>query len=148
MKKSIKKVLIGVLMVPILSLGVFAIVPAAKTYAVDANGCTTTEIATGVTGCDLKGGASSSNKAGGVTQLFGTGGVLTTVINFALYFIGAISVLMLIIGGVRYTLSGGNDKAVAAAKNTILYAIIGVVIAVLAYAIVNFVLGTFAAPTA
>ena len=78
-----------------------------------------------------------------ITELFGENGVLTIVINFALYFIGAISVLMLIIGGVRYTISGGNDKAVAAAKNTILYAVIGVVVALLAYAIVNFVLGTF-----
>jgi hypothetical protein len=52
---------------------------------------------------------------------------------------------MLIIGGVRYTMSGGNDKSVAAAKNTILYAVIGVVVALLAYAIVNFVLTTFTA---
>jgi len=84
-----------------------------------------------------------SNKAGGTTDLFGSEGVLTTVINVALYFIGGISVLMLIIGGVRYTMSAGNEKAVTAAKSTILYAVIGVIIALLAYAIVNFVLGTF-----
>ena len=52
---------------------------------------------------------------------------------------------MLIIGGFRYVLSNGNEKSVTAAKDTILYAIIGVVIALLAFAIINFVLGTFAA---
>jgi hypothetical protein len=52
---------------------------------------------------------------------------------------------MLIVGGIRYTMSAGNEKSVGAAKNTILYAIIGVVVAVLAYAIVNFVIGAFTA---
>ncbi|MNR60667.1 hypothetical protein D3C85_1822070 [compost metagenome] len=47
---------------------------------------------------------------------------------------------MLIIGGIRYTVSGGNQSAITAAKNTIMYAIVGIIIAVLAYAIVNFVL--------
>jgi hypothetical protein len=46
---------------------------------------------------------------------------------------------MLIIGGVRYVLSNGDQGAVTNAKNTILYAIIGIVVAFLAYAAVNFV---------
>ena len=48
---------------------------------------------------------------------------------------------MLIYGGIRYTVSGGESAAVTSAKNTILYAIIGIIVALLAYAIVNFVLG-------
>jgi hypothetical protein len=48
---------------------------------------------------------------------------------------------MLIYGGIRYTISMGDPKNVEAAKNTILYAIVGIVVALLAYAIINFVLG-------
>jgi hypothetical protein len=47
---------------------------------------------------------------------------------------------MLIIGGIKYVVSGGDSKKVTDAKNTVLYAIIGLVIAVFAYAIVNFVI--------
>ena len=50
---------------------------------------------------------------------------------------------MLIIGGIRYTVSGGDSGAVTSAKNTILYAVVGIIVAVLAYAIVNFVLTSF-----
>ena len=49
---------------------------------------------------------------------------------------------MLIYGGIRYVLSSGDSGAVQNAKNTIMYAIIGLVIAILAYAIVNFVIGS------
>ena len=48
--------------------------------------------------------------------------------------------IMLIIGGIRYVISGGDSKKVTDAKNTVLYAIIGLVIAFLAFAIVNFVI--------
>ena len=60
-----------------------------------------------------------------------------------LFLIGAISVIMLIIGGIRYVVSGGDSTAVQNAKNTILYAIVGVVVAILAYAVVNFVITSF-----
>ena len=77
-----------------------------------------------------------------ITDLFGEGGIFKTITNTALYLIGAISVLMLIYGGIRYTTSAGDSKGVEAAKNTIMYAIIGIIVALLAYAIVNFVLTT------
>jgi hypothetical protein len=63
------------------------------------------------------------------------------IINVALFLIGAISVVMLIYGGIRYTVSGGKQEAVTNAKNTILYAVVGIVVAMLAYAIVGFVVG-------
>ena len=78
------------------------------------------------------------------TELFGVGGVLTTVTNILLFVVGALSVIMLIVGGLRYVVSGGNSTAVTAAKNTILYAIVGLVIAFLAYAAINFVINTLA----
>ena len=78
------------------------------------------------------------------TNLFGVGGIFTTIVNVLLFIIGAISVIMLIYGGIRYTLSGGDSGSVTSAKNTIMYAIIGLVIAFLAFAIVNWVLGALA----
>jgi hypothetical protein len=67
-------------------------------------------------------------------------GVFTTIANVALFLIAAISVLMIIYGGIRYTISGGDAKNVTAAKNTIIYAVVGLVVAILAYAIVDFVI--------
>jgi hypothetical protein len=55
---------------------------------------------------------------------------------------------MLIWGGLRYIMSGGDSKKITDAKNTILYAIIGLIIAVLAFAIVNFVLNTISTVSA
>ena len=55
--------------------------------------------------------------------------------------VGIIAVVMIIVGGVKYITSGGDSGNVTSAKNTILYAIIGLVIAFLAFAIVNWVLG-------
>ena len=76
-------------------------------------------------------------------ELFdGPGSIFTTIVNVLLFLIGAISVIMLIYGGIRYTTSGGNSASVTAAKNTIMYAIIGLIIAFLAFAIVNWVLSS------
>lgn len=88
-------------------------------------------------------GASSAHGNGQPINLFGTTGVFTTITNVLLYIVGAISVIMIIIGGIRYIVSGGNSNNVTEAKNTILYAIVGIVIAVLGYAIVNFVISSF-----
>ena len=76
------------------------------------------------------------------STLLGDGGGLSTIINTMLFIIGFLSVVMLIFGGLRYIISGGNAAAVTAAKNTILYAIVGLIIAIFAYAIVNFVIGS------
>jgi len=90
------------------------------------------------------GGVSAANPGNNVpTSLFsGNGAIFTTIVNILLFIIGAISVIMLIYGGIRYTISAGDSGSVTAAKNTILYAIVGLVIAILAFAIVNFVLGS------
>lgn len=74
------------------------------------------------------------------TDLTGSGGVFTTIVNILLFVIGAVSVIMLIIGGIRYTVSNGDQNAITGAKNTILYAVIGLVVAFIAYAAVNWVL--------
>lgn len=91
----------------------------------------------------VQGGADSARGDDQTTELFGQTGIFRTITNVLLFILGAISVIMIIIGGLRYVISGGNATAVTAAKNTILYAIVGVIVALLAYAIVNFVLGSF-----
>ena len=64
--------------------------------------------------------------------------IFQTVSNILLILIGAVAVIMLIIGGFRYVASGGDSSAIEGAKNTILYAVIGIVVAFLAYAAINF----------
>ena len=91
---------------------------------------------------DINNGAACAQGTGTNGVLFGPTGIFTSIVNTALFVIGAIAVLMLIYGGIRYTISGGDEKAITAAKNTILYAIVGIVVAVLAYAIINFVLSS------
>lgn len=64
-------------------------------------------------------------------------------VNIFLFAVGALSVIMLIWGGIRYTTSAGDSNKVTAAKSTVLYAIVGLVVAILAYAIVNMVIDKF-----
>lgn len=85
-------------------------------------------------------GAQAARGEGQPSLLFGLGGVFTTLSNILLFIVGALSVIMLVIGGLRYVVSGGNSTAVTGAKNTILYAIVGLVVAFLAYAAINFIL--------
>ena len=87
-------------------------------------------------------GVNAAHGTGTPTALFGSTGIVTTVTNTLLFVAGALSVIMIIFGGLRYVVSGGNSSAVTAAKNTVLYAIVGLIIAFLAFAAVNFVLGS------
>lgn len=66
--------------------------------------------------------------------------ILTTVINIFSLVVGVVSVIMIIVGGLKYITSGGDSGNVSGAKNTILYAIVGLVIVALAQVIVRFVL--------
>ncbi len=68
--------------------------------------------------------------------------IVREVVNVVLFVLGAVAVIMIIIGGFRYVVSGGDSSSVTAAKNTIFYAVIGLIIAILAYAIVNFVVNS------
>lgn len=63
-----------------------------------------------------------------------------TIINVALGVIGLVAVVMIIFGGFFYVTSQGNPENVKKGKNTIMYGVIGLVVALLAFAIVNFVL--------
>jgi hypothetical protein len=63
-----------------------------------------------------------------------------SIINVVIYVTGFIAVAMVVVGGVQYALSQGDPAKVKKAKDIILYGIIGLVVVILAYAIVNFVL--------
>lgn len=66
--------------------------------------------------------------------------LVNVIINAMFFLIGSIAVLMIVIGATRYVTSNGDPGAVKAAKDTVMYAVIGLVVAIMAYAIVRFVL--------
>lgn len=65
--------------------------------------------------------------------------VIQNAITYILGFAAAIAVLFLIIGGIRYMASQGNAEATEAAKHTILYSVIGLLVIVLSFIIVIFI---------
>ena len=91
----------------------------------------------------LEQGVLAAKTEGQPETIFGVNGVFTTITNTLLFAVGTLSVLMIIVGGIRYVTSAGKDASVTKAKNTVLYAIIGLIVAMLAYAAIGFVLQTF-----
>jgi hypothetical protein len=67
------------------------------------------------------------------------------IVNTLLFVLAAVSVIVIIIAGITYTTSGGDAALVTKAKNTLLYAVVGLVVAIMAYAIVNYVIHAFGA---
>ena len=119
---KLKLILAGLLVVPTVAL---AVAPAAS-----AEGAFT-----------LKGGVGSAQGEGVDKVAADPESLVKQFVNIFLFAVGALSVIMLIWGGIRYTTSAGDSNKVTAAKNTVLYAIVGLVVAILAYAIVNMVIG-------
>lgn len=131
----------SLLVVPVLAFAFVAVVPATAVYA---------SPVTPVGDCDdsalgIKNGVKCAKSDDQQEDLFGPTGVFKKVTDVLLFIIGAVAVIMLVIGGIRYTVSGGDQAAVTAAKNTILYAVVGIIVAILAYAVIGFVTGSFAA---
>ena len=88
-------------------------------------------------------GAGSARGAQQPTNLFGDSGIFSQISSVLLFVVGAIAVIMIVIGGLRYVISGSDSSQVQSAKNTILYALVGIIVAILAYAAVNFVINNF-----
>ena len=125
MSTRLKQILSSLLIIPIMALGVSAALQINNVNVVRATDMT------------LSGGVSSSQGDDVPQDL--ANDVFKNIVNILLFIIGAVSVIMLIYGGIRYTTSGGNANSVTAAKNTIMYSIIGLVVAILAFAVVQFV---------
>lgn len=68
--------------------------------------------------------------------------LVAQIINIFSWIVGVVAVIFVIFGGFKYITSGGDSNKVSSAKNTILYALIGLVIVALAQAIVIFVINT------
>ena len=90
--------------------------------------------------CSGAGSDTTICKASRTDKLFGANGLWNRILNTFTYIIGAIAVLMIVIGGLRYVTSNCDPAQLTGAKNTILYAAVGLVLAAMANAIVNFVL--------
>lgn len=93
-------------------------------------------------GLELTGGKCGDEKPGET----GVNSVIKTVINILSLAVGVISVVMIIIGGLKYVLSSGDSSNINSAKNTILYALVGLIIVALAQIIVKFTLNTVSKP--
>ena len=122
-------------LVAVLALGLTAVpAHAAKVFCPDGTVSTNDSLE----GCGTNHGVNNPNNKNNLMDTVGT------VINVATGIVGFVAVVILIYGGVQYTLSAGDSAKVKRAKDTIMYGVIGLVIAILAFAIVNFVISSIA----
>lgn len=91
--------------------------------------------------CSTVSGAADSSICGSTKDHAST--IVKDIVNTLLYILGAVSVVVIIIGGILYTTSTGDPTRIKRAKETLTYAIVGLIVAVLAYAIVNYILNIF-----
>ena len=110
--------------------GVFALAPVASVNALDPLE-------------DVCKSASSKNSAVCENKDETATGLIETITNVLLFIVGALSVVMIIVAGIFYVTSTGDSGKVSRAKNTLMYAIVGLVVSFLSYAIINWVLKVF-----
>lgn len=121
--KIVKKIHVALLsLVAIAAIGTSVGTPA---YAINVFG--------GCSGSNASSSVCSASKTDSVTPLF------QKIISLLLYIIGIISILMIVIGGIKYVTSNGDSNNISSAKNTVQYAVVGLIVAVLGQAIVLFV---------
>jgi cytochrome bd-type quinol oxidase subunit 2 len=135
MIKKIKEVLIALVV-----SGAF-LVPVAVPVMVSAQAGTSPQIQDGLcSGAELQFDTTATgcqSSAGASTKL---NDLIKTIINIVSIVVGVVAVIMIVFGGLRYITSGGESSNVSSAKNTIIYAIVGLVVVALAQFIVRFVL--------
>lgn len=73
----------------------------------------------------------------------GSPDVLKNALNLAYFWAGVVAVIVVVVGGLFYTLSAGNEQSVARAKKAIMGAIVGLMVILLAFSITNVVIGVF-----
>ena len=134
MKKIIKKIGATLAIVAVLALSVGLFAPAAPVAA----DCAINSGLGGALGGDCMGNA-AKNAGMQTGSLFGNGSIVSTIINVVLFIVGILCVIMIIYSGIRYVISRGKTEEVKNAKDTLLYAIVGLIVAMVAYALVNWV---------
>jgi TRAP-type C4-dicarboxylate transport system permease small subunit len=80
------------------------------------------------------------DRSGNDNPISGEDGVILRVVRIVSFVIGVAAVLMLMLGGLKYITSNGDPNSISSAKNTIIYALIGLALAAFSQAIVIFVL--------
>jgi uncharacterized membrane protein len=88
---------------------------------------------------DTTGDATCETDDSGFTAAQRVDQIVSQIINIMSLVVGVVAVIMIIIGGFKYVTSGGDSGNVTGAKNTILYAVVGLVVVALAQVIVRFV---------
>ena len=83
---------------------------------------------------------SSSAACQDLSKPDGLSNILKNATNIVLFVAGALAVIMIIYGSIRFMTAHGNEKQVESARLIVTYSVIGLIIAILAYALVNFVL--------
>jgi hypothetical protein len=138
MIQKIKK--FTLLIATLFTVGVPALVPSMALAASCDN--VQTGVVSGVhsaTGDNVHGGACGESPDAGTTQLRT---IFATIVNVFSIIVGAAAVIMIIYGGFRYITSGGDSGRVGNAKNTLIYAIVGLIIVALAQFLVRYVFNT------
>lgn len=74
----------------------------------------------------------------------GLRGIVLSIVNFFLGFLGLLAVIMVIYGGFLYVSSAGNEENVNKAKKILLYAVLGIVVIIVSFALINTILGAAA----
>jgi beta-lactamase regulating signal transducer with metallopeptidase domain len=114
-------------------LSIALLVPAVPAFAVELNQQACEGIEDSVA-CE------QFNKGKTNNPLVGPEGIITTAVSVLSIVLGIICVLVIFIAGIRFALSQGNPQSVTNARNTIIYAVVGMVVAAIAQAVVQFVL--------
>lgn len=83
---------------------------------------------------------SKSPQTTGDNSIYGTNGILIKIAHLVALAVGIVAVIVIILGGIQYAISAGDPSKINTAKDTILYAIVGLVVALLAQAIITFVI--------
>ncbi len=142
MIQKIKNIMLA-LILPFTMSASFALVPVAA-HALDTSCGITDSISEGA-GAATGNGAQCGSLQGQGTASFGD--LAKKIVNLLSIIVGVVAVIMIIVGGFRYITSGGESSNVSGAKNTLIYAIVGLVIVALAQFIVHFVLANVTGST-
>jgi len=133
MFKNIRNLIVGI----VSAFTLVAVPIAAPALASAATPNIQSNLCGAATSLTVNNGGDCGSTSGGTDQI---NNIITTVINIFSLVVGVVSVIMIIVGGFRYITSGGDSSKVGGAKNTIIYALIGLVVVALAQFIVQFVL--------
>lgn len=125
MKKSLKNLAIGVATTTVLALSMLVTVPVGAASDIATQACSVDPSA--AICADIDNDSQLTTMA-------------TNIINTALMIVGVLAVAMIIFSGISYVTSAGDKAKTTKAKNTLIYSIVGLVVAISAYAIVNFVI--------